>query len=373
MKGKRFARIATTAFAVVALGAGVAACGDDDDDGGGGGGGGEGKSAKIALLLPETKTARYESQDRPNFERKVKELCSNCEIVYSNADQDPAKQLSQVEAAISQQVDVMVLDPVDSASAAGMVAKAKAEDIPVISYDRLITDAPDLDYYISFDNEKVGQLQGQALVDKLTEDGAEGDIVMINGSPTDNNATLFKKGAHSVIDKSPFKVAEEYDTPDWSPDKAQQEMEQAITALGNDGFVGVYAANDGTGGGAIAAMKSANIDPTKIPVTGQDAELAAIQRILAGEQYMTVYKAIIPEAEAAAELAVALGRGEEPRQGIVNGQTDNGAKQVPSVLLEPVAVTAENVQDTIVKDGFWKVSEICTGEFQAACSEAGIE
>jgi D-xylose transport system substrate-binding protein len=374
MKGKRLARMATTAIAVLALGGGIAACGDDEDDGGGGGGSGSsGKAAKIALLLPETKTARYESQDRPNFERKVKELCSNCEIIYSNADQDPAKQLSQVEAAITKQVDVMVLDPVDSASAAGMVAKAKAQQIPVISYDRLITDAPDLDYYISFDNVKVGELQGQALVDKLTEDGAKGDIVMINGSPTDNNAKLFKQGAHSVIDKSPFKVAKEYDTPDWSPDKAQQEMDQAITAVGDDGFVGVYAANDGTAGGAIAAMKSAGLDPKKFPVTGQDAELAAVQRILAGEQYMTVYKAIKPEAEAAAQLAVALGRGEEPPGGLVNGQTDNNKKQVPSVLLEPVSVTAENVQDTIVKDGFWKVSEICTGEFQAACSEAGIE
>ncbi len=376
MTGKRYARVAAAAFAVLALGGGIAACGSDDDDGGGGGSGGggdSGKSAKIALLLPETKTARYESQDRPNFERKVKELCSNCEIVYSNADQDPSKQLTQVEAAITKQVDVMVLDPVDSASAAGMVAKAKAQNIPVISYDRLITDAPDLDYYISFDNVRVGELQGKALVDKLTEDGAKGDIFMINGSPTDNNAKLFKQGAHSVIDKSEFKVAKEYDTPDWSPDKAQQEADSAITALGKDGFVGVYAANDGTAGGAIAAMKSADVDPTKIPTTGQDAELAAIQRILAGEQYMTVYKAIIPEAEGAAELAVALGRGEEPPANLVNGKTDNNKKQVPSVLLTPVAVTAENVQDTIVKDGFWKVSEICTGEFKAACDKAGIK
>ena len=262
------------AIAVLALGGGVAACGSDDDDGGGGGSGGGdlGKSAKIALLLPETKTARYESQDRPNFERKVKELCSNCEVIYSNADRDPAKQLSQVEAAITKQVDVMVLDPVDSASAAGMVAKAKAQNIPVISHDRLITDAPDLDYYISFDNVKVGQLQGQALVDKLKEDGAKGDIFMINGSPTDNNAKLFKQGAHSVIDKSEYKVAKEYDTPDWSPDKAQQEADQAITALGKDGFVGVYAANDGTAGGAIAAMKARGSTRQKVPTTGQDAE-----------------------------------------------------------------------------------------------------
>jgi D-xylose transport system substrate-binding protein len=209
----------------------LAACGDDDDSGGGssdsGGGGGE----SIALLLPESKTARYESQDRPNFERKVEELCSDCEIIYSNADQDAAKQQQQAEAAITQGAKVLVLDPVDAASAGAVVQRAKQSQIPVISYDRLITDA-DIDYYISFDNEKVGQLQGESLVSKLEEDGAKGDIIMINGAPTDNNATLFKKGAHSVIDDSPFNVAKEYDTPDWSPDKAQQEMDQAITAVG---------------------------------------------------------------------------------------------------------------------------------------------
>jgi D-xylose transport system substrate-binding protein len=376
MKGKKVARAATAAIAVLALGGGLAACGsDDNNDNGGSGGGGSssGKSAKIALLLPETKTARYESQDRPNFERKVKELCSNCEIVYSNADQDPAKQLSQVEAAITKQVDVMVLDPVDSASASGMVAKAKASNIPVISYDRLITDAPQLDYYISFDNVKVGELQGQALVDKLKADGKSGSIFMINGSPTDNNAKLFKQGAHSVIDKSGLKVAKEFDTPDWSPDKAQSEADQAITALGKNGFVGVYAANDGTAGGAIAAMKSAGVDPSSRPTTGQDAELAAIQRIIAGEQYMTVYKAIKPEAEAAAELAVALGRGEQPRSGVINGETDNGKKKVPSVLLTPVAVTVDKINDTIVKDQFWPVADICAGKFKADCDKAGIK
>jgi D-xylose transport system substrate-binding protein len=377
MKGTRLTRGVTTAVALVALAGGIAACGGGDDNksttSSGGGGGGGGKAAKIALLLPETKTARYESQDRPNFERKVKELCSNCEIVYSNADQDPAKQLSQVEAAITKQVNVMVLDPVDSASAAGMVAKAKAANIPVISYDRLITDAPDLDYYISFDNVKVGELQGTALVDKLTKDGAKGNIFMINGSPTDNNAKLFKQGAHSVIDKSSFKVAKEYDTPDWSPDKAQSEADQAITALGKDGFVGVYAANDGTAGGAIAAMKSAGVDPSTRPTTGQDAELAAIQRIISGEQYMTVYKAIKPEAEAAAELAVALGRGEQAPSGVVNGKTDNGSKPVPSVLLTPIAVTVDNINDTIVKDQFWPVSEICAGKYASACAKAGIK
>jgi D-xylose transport system substrate-binding protein len=150
-------------------------------------------------------------------------------------------------------------------------------------------------------------------------------------------------------------------------------MEQAITAVGKDGFVGVYAANDGTAGGAISAMKSAGIDPSSRPTTGQDAELAAIQRILAGEQYMTVYKAIKPEAEAAAQLAVALVNGKEPPSGLVGDEVDNGMKQVPSVLLEPVAVTKDKVNDTIVKDEFWSVDEICTGKYAAACKEAGIE
>ncbi len=225
--------------------------------------------------------------------------------------QDAAKQQSQAEAALTNGAKVLVLDPVDSASAAAIVTKANAQNVPVISYDRLINNA-EIDYYISFDNEQVGKLQGQALVDKLKADGkTDGTIVMINGSPTDNNATLFKQGAHSVIDSSGLKVGAEYDTPDWSPDKAQAEMDQAITSLGKDGFVGVYAANDGTGGGAIAAMKGAGITPIP-PTTGQDAELAAIQRMLAGEQYMTVYKAVKPEAEAAAELACSLAAGQDP-------------------------------------------------------------
>jgi D-xylose transport system substrate-binding protein len=351
----------------------LAACGDDNNsssDSGSSGSSSSGGSGSIALLLPESKTARYESQDRPNFERKAKELCADCEIIYSNADQDAAKQQQQAEAAITKGAKVLVLDPVDAASAGAIVNRAKQSQIPVISYDRLITDA-DIDYYISFDNEQVGKLQGDSLVKKLTDDGAKGDLIMINGAPTDNNAKLFKQGAHSVIDGSDYKVAKEYDTPDWSPDKAQQEMEQAITAVGKGGFVGVYAANDGTAGGAIAAMKGNGIDPTKIPTTGQDAELAAIQRILVDEQYMTVYKAIKAEAEAAAELAVALAKGDDPPA--ADDQIDNGMKKVASILLTPVAVTKDNINDTIVKDKFWSVDEICTGKYAAGCKAAGIQ
>jgi D-xylose transport system substrate-binding protein len=252
------------------------------------------------------------------------------------------------------------------------VTRAKQQNVPVVSYDRLILNSKP-DYYISFDNVQVGKLQGQSLVDKLKKDGKSGSIVMINGAPTDNNAKLFKQGAHSVIDGSGFKVAKEYDTPDWSPDKAQSEMEQAITALGKNGFVGVYSANDGNAGGIVAAMKSNGVDPKKIPITGQDAELAGIQRIVAGDQYMTVYKAIKPEAEAAAQLAYNLLQGKQPENGVVNGKTNNGQADIPSVLLKPVAVTKENINDTIIKDGFWKASQICTGQYKSACTAAGIQ
>jgi len=366
-------RKGTAALAACALIAGgaVAGCGTSDEEDSGGGDSGGSKSGKIALLLPESKTARYESQDRPNFEKKVKELCADCEIIYSNADQDAAKQQQQADAALTKGAKVMVLDPVDAASAGGIVARAKQKKVPVISYDRLITKA-DVDYYISFDNEQVGRLQAETLSKKLSEDGAKaGPITMINGAPTDSNAALFKKGAEGVFKKQGVKVGKSYDTPDWSPDKAQQEMEQAITGLGKGGFKGVYAANDGTAGGAIAAMKSAGIKPSERPTTGQDAELAGIQRILAGEQFMTVYKAIKPEAQKAAEIAVALVQGKEPSG--VEDKVNNEQKDVPSVLLTPVAVTKDNINDTVVKDGFWKASQICTKQYAAACKEAGIE
>jgi D-xylose transport system substrate-binding protein len=345
----------------------VVGCGSDDSDSGGGSSGG-GKSGKIALLLPESKTARYESQDRPNFEKKVKALCSGCKIVYSNADQDAAKQQQQAEAALTEGAKVLVLDPVDAASAGGIVQRAKQQKVPVISYDRLITKA-DVDYYISFDNEQVGRLQANTLIKEIKR----GPITMINGAPTDSNAALFKKGAKGVFDKNGIKIAKSYDTPDWSPDKAQQEMEQAITALGKSGFKGAYAANDGTAGGAIAAMKSAGIKPESKPTTGQDAELAGIQRILAGEQFMTVYKAVKPEAEAAAQIAVDLVQGKKPASSLVKDSSDNGTKKVPSVILTPVAVTKDKIKDTVVKDGFWTAKQICTKQYAAACKAAGIQ
>jgi D-xylose transport system substrate-binding protein len=350
---------------------GLVACGDDDDDGGGGGGGGGG--GKIAFLLPETQTARYETQDPPLFTQKVEELCPDCELLYQNADQDATKQQQQVEAAVTEQADVLVLDPVDSASAAGLANRAKQAGIPVISYDRLILDA-DLDYYVSFDSVKVGEQQGSALADALDQQGAaEGPIIQINGDPKDNNAHLFDEGATNVFEDRGIEVAQTYDTPDWLPENAQREMEQGITAVGKDGFAGAYVANDALAGAAIAAMQAAGLDPKTIPVTGQDAELTGIQRIVAGDQLMTVYKPIKPLADSAAELAVAVAQGEDPPEGLINGEEDNGSEQVPTVFLETIPVFKDNVQDTVIKDGYWSAGEICSGQYAQACQQAGIK
>ncbi|MEO5743320.1 MAG: substrate-binding domain-containing protein [Terracoccus sp.] len=362
-------RVRTTRLAGAALVAGLgiaslAACGSTTTpapSGASGGGGAAAGGQKIALLLPESKTTRYETFDKPLFEAALKASCSDCTMIYSNADQNAATQQQQAEAALTQGATVLVLDPVDGKAAAGVVASAKSSGVPVVAYDRFIEGA---DYYVSFDNASVGKLQATTLVDILKAEGkTSGDLVMINGSPTDPNAADFKSGAHSVLDSSGFKIAAEYDTPDWSPDKAQQWMEGQISAVKGK-LVGVYAANDGTAGGAIAALKGGGVNPLP-PVTGQDSELAAIQRILSGDQSMTIYKPIKPEAEAAAKAAVALAQKKTPEK-----TTD--FKGVPATILDPIAVTKDKIKDTIVKDGIYKTSDICTSAFAKACTAAGI-
>jgi D-xylose transport system substrate-binding protein len=361
-------RLTVVVAAVVLL---LAGCATTDDGGGGGGGGGGDKV--IALLLPETKTTRYEAQDRPNFERRVRELCPDCRVIYSNADQDPAKQQDQAESAITNGAKVIVISAVDVKSAGSIAQRAKQSQVGMISYGRLISDA-DLDYYVSIDPFKVGQQQGESLLKALKDKGkARPSVVMINGSPTDSNAGPYKKGAHSILDPAGVRVVKEYDTPDWSPDKAQQEMEQAITAVGSDGFDGVYVANDGMASGVIAALKGARIDPATRPVTGQDAELAAIQRILIGEQLMTVYQPIKKIAETSAELAVNMVNGRTAEAAaIAKSKVDNGHEQVPSVLLDTIVVTKDNIKDTVVADGFLKAEQICSGPAAAACGQAGL-
>jgi D-xylose transport system substrate-binding protein len=323
---------------------------------------------KIALLLPEATTARYDSKDKPFFEAKLKSLCPDCTLLYSNAKQDATLQQTQAEAALTNGAAVLVLDPVDGAAAAAIVTKAKAKNVPVISYDRLILGTADLNYYLSFDNAAVGALQGNALLTALAGKTMP-TIVQINGDPADNNAKLFKQGAHSVLDGK-VRYGKEYDTPGWKPENAQTEMAGALTALANK-VDGVLAANDGTAGGAIAAMKSAGLKPLP-PITGQDAELAAIQRIIAGEQTMTVYKAIKAEAEAAAELAYDLAYGKAIPSSMKIQTVNNGKADIKSVLLTPVAVNKTNIASTVIADGFWSKADICTAAYAAACTAAGI-
>lgn len=352
-------RLAAALPTVLALALGAAACGSTGDGSG---------ELQIALLLPENKTARYESHDRPAFVDRVHEVCPECETLVSNADQDAAHQQAQAEAALTNGADVLVLDPVDSRSASVIVRQAHAAGVPVVSYDRQVLDVP-VDFHVTFDNERVGQLQAEVLL-AAVGGGAGAELVVLNGSPTDDNSALFRRGAHSVLDAAGVAVGAEVDVPDWSPDQAQEAMERALTTLGRDRVAGVYAANDGMAGGAIAAMKAAGLDPLP-PVTGQDAELAAVRRILTGEQYMTVYKAVRTQAEMAADVAVSLARTGAPPDGLRNDWVGDGDGRVPALMLEPVAVTRDTIAATVVADGFWTFGEICEG-LEAECAAAGL-
>ena len=353
-----FIRRAGVIGATLALGVtGLAACASPNESEGGAEGG-----KVLALLLPESKTTRYESFDRPIFEKKVAELCDDCEIKYYNADQDHAKQVQQMETALSAGASVIVLDPVDGTAATGMVKDAQAADAQVIAYDRFIDGA---DYYMSFDNETVGRLQAESLIEAM---GDKGGYLMLNGSPQDPNAAQFKKGAEEAFAKSNLKLLtnNSYDNPDWSPNNAQKYVTDQLAKFSPDQIDGVYAANDGQAGGVIAALKGAGVAANALPpVTGQDAELAGIQRIIAGEQYMTVFKSYFIEAEKAAEVAVNLVNGED-----VGETTD--FQGVKSFIFDPVVVKKDNVKSEIVDSGLFSVEDICTAEYAAACKSAGL-
>ncbi len=350
----RTKRVAVLATVFVVAASALAACSQ-------GASGKSGQTVKIGLLLPESKTTRYEHADKPMFEAKLRSL-GDYELVYANASQDAAKQQQQAESALAQGVKVLVIDPVDAVAAKSIVTSAAAQDVDVIAYDRFI-ESKDLAYYIAYDAEKVGELQGHALVYRMRATGATGGILMINGSPTDSNAANYKRGAHTVIDASGIAIVGEYDTPDWSPEKAQDWTTGQIS-LHASAIGGVYAANDGTAGGAIAAFLAAGVNPVP-PVTGQDSEKSALQRLLSSTQFMTVYKAIQDEAAAAAEVAVALATGKD----VSAPQTIKGT---PSEILPPVVVTAETIKSTVLKDEFVSIDEVCTREYAAACARFGL-
>lgn len=366
-------RRAAVAVAAGAMAVSLAACGSAKEAGGEkkpSGAAATGDAIKVGLLLPENQTARYEKFDKPLIEKKIADLTGGkAEVVYANAKQDATTQNSQVDTMITNKVNVLIIDAVDAKAIAGSVKKAKDAGIPVVAYDRL-AEGP-IDAYTSFDNEEVGKVQGKALLEALGDKAKDGQIVMMNGSVTDPNAALFKKGAHSVLDGK-VTIGKEYDTKEWKPENANTNMAGALTALGKDKVIGVYSANDGMAGGIITALKAAGLSPLP-PVTGQDAELAGVQRIVAGEQFMSVYKPYAPEAAAAAEMAVALAKGEKI-DGIINNKVDSPtAKGVPSVLIPVVSLTKTNIKDTVVKDGVYTVEEICTDKFAAACATIGLK
>ncbi len=303
----------------------------------------------VGLSMDTLKEERWQ-RDKELFEAKVKELGGEVKTLAANGDD--AVQLSQAEQLISEGVDVLVVIPHNAEASAPIVDKAHKEGIPVIAYDRLIKNA-DVDYYVSFDNVRVGEMQAQAIVEKAPK----GNYVYIGGADTDNNAHLFRQGAMNVLkpleEKGDIKIVYDQFSKDWKPEEALKNMENALTA-NNNNIQAVVAANDGTAGGVIQALAAQGL-AGKVPVSGQDADLAALQRIVEGTQTMTVYKPIKAIATKAAEMAVALAKGEkiEANQTVSNGKID-----VPSVLLDPIAVTKENVLDTVIKDGYHKLEDV---------------
>jgi D-xylose transport system substrate-binding protein len=354
---------------VAALAVPVAACGDDNSSSGGGGSSSSSKKAgSVAVLLPDSKSSvRWETLDRPLL--KAAFDAAGVKNTIQNAEADKSTQQQQAEQAITNGAKVLLLVNLDSGSGAAIAANAKSQGVKVIDYDRL-TLKGDSDYYVSFDNEKVGKLQGQGLVDCLgNKKGAQ--VAELNGSPTDNNATLFKKGYDSVLNPKysdgTYKKVADQSVPDWDNQKALTIFEQILQKQSNK-IDGVVAANDGLGNAVISALKQRKLP--QVPVTGQDATLQGIQNIVTGDQCMTVYKAIKKEADAAAKLAITLAKGGKPTEATASVNNEN--KDVPAVLLEPVSVTKDNIKDYLGQPDFPKKEEICAGKLASKCSGAGL-
>src|SRR4051794_2214530 len=348
----------------------VAGCGGDDSSSSGSsssGSSGGAKPGKVAVLLPDSKSSvRWETVDRPLLKQAFDAAGVQNEI--QNAEGDKSTQQQQAEQAITNGAKVLLLVNLDSGSGAAIAANAKSQGVKVIDYDRL-TLKGDSDYYVSFDNKKVGELQGQGLVKCLGKTNGQ-PVAELNGSPTDNNATLFKQGYDSVLkplyDQNKLTKAADQSVPDWDNQKALTIFEQMLQKTGNK-IDGVLAANDGLGNAAISALKQRKLD--QIPVTGQDATLQGIQNIVNGDQCMTVYKAIKKEADAAAKIAIALIKGETPD---VSDKINNGKKDIPADFESPVAVTKDNIKDYLGEPDFPKKEDICAGKLASKCKDVGL-
>ncbi len=324
----------------------------------------------VAFLMPDQSSTRYEQHDHPGFVAEMKQLCPTCKVLYQNADGDASRQQQQFNSIISQGAKAIVLDPVDSTAAASLVKRAQGQGIKVIAYDRPIPSAP-ADYYVSFNNEQIGKTIAESLVQHLkamkaptTDDG----LLEINGSPTDAAAGLIKKGIHEGLAEGGYKTLAEYDTPEWAPSKAQQWASGQVSRF-NKKIVGVVAANDGTAGGAIAAFKAAGVNPVP-PVTGNDATIAGLQLIIAGDQYNTISKPSEIVAAAAAQVAVALLEGQKPK-------ADTTLFNTPTRLFKPTLITASNLKAEIIDkkvngQPIETAATLCTGRYTAGCKALGI-
>jgi len=373
--------VLVAAFSVAAAG-----CGDDDDDEAGATGetaatteedGGGDADGSIWVLLPDSASSdRWEKDDRRFFEEAFDEAGVEYNIV--NAEGDANTQLQQAEQAVNAGAKVILLVNLSSESGATIIETAREADVQVIDYDRLTAAGGGADVYVSFDNVRVGQTMADTVGPVIDElDVETPKVVMMNGGPTDNNSKLFKEGYnetgdYAVSDKvsaGDWELVADQDVPDWDNQQALTLFEQILVANDND-VDAVFAANDGIAGAVISALQSANAGP--IPVSGQDATAGGIQNILAGRQTMTVYKPIKAEAEAAAQVAIALLNGEDVES--VEGDWEvqsinNGEADLPYIALEPIAVTEDNIAETVIEDEFRTWDEICTGEFEEFCPE----
>lgn len=365
------AHIFATLLGAVALLVVLAGCGS--------GGGGtanntpsNGKNCtKVGVLLPESNTSpRWEGKDHPLLQQElVKAGFSANNLDFTNANGDASVQQTQAESDLTKGDCILIVAPHDSGAAAAIVTDAKKQHVPVIAYDRFIF-SDDLNYYVSFDGVQVGKLQGQYIADhyqdpKYGVSAGHNNIAFINGSPTDNNATLFANGAHQVLDPlitaGTLKKVYEQFTPNWDPPTGETEMEAALTANQNNIQL-LLSANDDLGGAAIKALAAQGL-AGKVLVTGQDATVPGIQRILEGTQAMTVYKPIPKLAAAAAAVAAALRDGKSVSS-LANYSTiknPQGNASVPSVLETPIAVDKSNIASTVIADGYVTKSDVCTG------------
>ena len=303
----------------------------------------------IGFCIDDLRVERW-SRDRDYFVDAAKKLGATVSV--QSADASEERQISQIENLISRGVDVIVIVPFNSKTLGNVIAEAKKAGIKVISYDRLILDA-DVDAYISFDNEKVGELQAKGVFDAQPK----GNYFLLGGAPTDNNAKMLREGQLKVlkpaIDRGDIKVVGQQWVPEWSAATALRIVEDALTANHND-IQGIVASNDATAGGAIQALAAQQL-AGKVAVSGQDADLAGVRRVVDGTQAMTVYKPLKTIATTAAELAVKLAKGEAPTY---TGKMNNGKKDVDSVLLQPTLLTRDKVDDTVIKDGFYTREQI---------------